>query len=68
MVWGKCIPAERSLALGALPIAWPMGSLKRPIRQGETVGWADVAHDPASEPVRIRRAMEAAAAPARAAE
>jgi predicted homoserine dehydrogenase-like protein len=68
MVWGKCIPAERSLALGTLPIGLAHGvRLKRAIRQGEMVGWADVAYDAESEPVRIRRAMEAAA-PAQATE
>ena len=69
MVWGRCVPAERSLALGALPIGLAHGfALKRAVRQGETLGWADVAWDPAHEAVRIRREMEAAARPAKAAE
>ncbi|MCK8784960.1 Gfo/Idh/MocA family oxidoreductase [Roseomonas sp. NAR14] len=70
MVWGRCIPAERSLALGALPIGLAHGiALKRDIRRGEIVGWADVAYDPNAETVRLRRGMEqAATAPARAAE
>ncbi|TCZ53636.1 NAD(P)H-dependent oxidoreductase [Roseicella aquatilis] len=69
MVWGKCIPAERSLAVGALPIGLAHGvPLTRPVRAGGFVTYADVALDEASEAVRIRRAMEQAARPARAAE
>ena len=60
MVWGRCIPAARSLALGALPIGLAHGvRLTRAVKRGETVGWADVAIDAGSEPVRIRREMEA---------
>ncbi|MDO9706967.1 NAD(P)H-dependent oxidoreductase [Paracraurococcus lichenis] len=69
MVWGKCIPAERSLAAGALPIGLAHGvPLKRAVKAGSIVSYADVALDEASEAVRIRRAMEAAARPAKAAE
>jgi predicted homoserine dehydrogenase-like protein len=69
MVWGKCIPAERSLALGALPISLAHGvPLKRAVKAGSIVTYADVALDETSEAVRIRRAMEAGARPARAAE
>ena len=63
MVWGRCVPAERSLELGALPIGLAHGfALKRAVRAGGTVGWADVAFDPASEAVQVRREMEASAA------
>ena len=63
MAWGRCVPAERSLALGALPIGLAHGfALKRAVKLGETVGWADVAFDADSEAVRLRREMEAAAA------
>jgi len=69
MVWGKCIPAARSLAAGALPIGLAHGvPLRRAVKAGGIVSYADVVLDEASEAVRIRRAMEAAAAPARAAE
>ncbi|WP_135466426.1 NAD(P)H-dependent oxidoreductase [Crenalkalicoccus roseus] len=62
MVWGKCLPAARSLEMGALPIGLAHGvALTRPVRRGETVRWADVAFDPAAEAVRVRREMEAAA-------
>jgi predicted homoserine dehydrogenase-like protein len=63
MVWGRCVPAERSMALGALPIGLAHGfALKRAMKPGETVGWADVAFDAANDAVRVRREMEAAAA------
>ena len=68
MVWGKCIPAERSLREGALPIGLAHGcALTRDIKRGETVGWADVAIDTTIEAVKLRREMEAQHRPARAA-
>src|SRR6202171_4216711 len=57
-VWGKLVPAERSLAQGALPIglAHKVGLL-RDLAAGEIVRWTDVAV-PDSEAVRARRDME----------
>jgi predicted homoserine dehydrogenase-like protein len=64
MVWGKCIPAARSLKLGALPIGLAHGvPLKRAVKAGAIVSYADVVLDETSEAVRLRRAMEAAAQP-----
>jgi predicted homoserine dehydrogenase-like protein len=62
-VWGKCLPAERSLSLGALPIGLAHGlTLKRTVKAGTVVGWADVAADGAStlmgDAIRARREME----------
>ena len=43
-VWGKLVPAERSLAEGALPIGLAHHvPLRRDIAAGETVRWADAA-------------------------
>ncbi|MGA8551885.1 MAG: Gfo/Idh/MocA family oxidoreductase [Stellaceae bacterium] len=57
-VWGKLVPAERSLAEGALPIGLAHKvALLRDIAAGEIVRWADVAI-PETEAVRVRRAME----------
>src|SRR5262249_56755086 len=57
-VWGKLVPAERSLAEGALPIGLAHKlPLKRDIAVGEVVHWADVAV-PETDAVRARRAME----------
>ena len=57
-VWGKLVPAERSLAEGALPIGLAHKvPLLRDIAVGEVVHWADVAV-PETDAVRARRAME----------
>ncbi len=60
MVWGKCVPAARSLAEGALPIGLAHGvRVTRAVAKGATVGWADVAVEEGAEAVKVRRAMEA---------
>ncbi|MGA8756283.1 MAG: SAF domain-containing protein [Stellaceae bacterium] len=57
-VWGKLVPAERSLAEGALPIGLAHHvPLRRDIAAGETVRWADVTV-PDSSAHEVRRAME----------
>jgi predicted homoserine dehydrogenase-like protein len=57
-VWGKLIPAERSLAEGALPIGLAhQVPLLRDVAAGEIVRWADVAMAD-SEAARVRREME----------
>jgi predicted homoserine dehydrogenase-like protein len=62
-VWGKLVPAERSLALGALPIGLAHRvPLVRDVGQGEIVRWSDAAV-PASEAAETRRAMERRFAP-----
>ena len=58
-VWGKLLPAERSLALGTLPIGLAQGvPLKRPVKAGDLVRWDDVAWDPNDDTVKLRRKME----------
>jgi predicted homoserine dehydrogenase-like protein len=62
-VWGKLVPAARSLAAGALPIGLAHNAkLLRDIAAGEIVRWADVAV-PDSAVVRLRREMERRFAP-----
>jgi predicted homoserine dehydrogenase-like protein len=64
-VWGKLVPAERSLALGALPIGLAHRvPLLRDVAQGEILRRADVAL-PEGEAVAARRDMERRFAPAR---
>jgi predicted homoserine dehydrogenase-like protein len=65
-VWGKVVPAQRSLALGGLPIGLAHGvALTRRVAAGAVVTWADVrAKD--DEATRYRRAMEAGEARAAA--
>ena len=62
-VWGKLVPAERSLAEGALPIGLAHKvPLVRDVAAGAIVRWADVAM-PDSEAARARRDMERGFAP-----
>jgi predicted homoserine dehydrogenase-like protein len=57
-VWGKLVPAERSLAEGALPIGLAHHvKLVRDVAKGAIVRWSDVAV-PKSEAAETRRAME----------
>jgi predicted homoserine dehydrogenase-like protein len=66
-VWGRLLPAERSLALGGLPIGLAHGvKLRRPIASGATNGWADVEIDEADDAVMLRREMERVFGPATA--
>jgi predicted homoserine dehydrogenase-like protein len=67
-VWGRLVPAERSVAAGALPIGLAKGvRLKRAIAEDETVRLADVELPADSEAVRLRRAMAESAGLARSA-
>ncbi len=59
-VYGKLLPASRSLQLGALPIGLAhQVTLLRPVKAGDTVGWEDVEIDTSAEAVQARRDMEA---------
>src|SRR5438067_1786443 len=63
-VWGKLVPAARSLKEGLLPIGLAHNvPLVRDVAAGEFVHWADVTV-PDSEAVRARRDMERRFAPA----
>jgi predicted homoserine dehydrogenase-like protein len=58
-VWGKLIPAERSLRESRLPIGLAHGvTLKRAIAAGQMVSWDDVEVNPTDETVMARREME----------
>ena len=58
-VYGKLLPASRSLALGALPLGLAHGAtLRRDVAADEAVRWGDVEIDEGSEAVRLRREME----------
>ena len=60
-VWGKQIPAARSLAQGLLPLGLAhQVKLKRDIAEGECLRWSDVAYDETDFAVKVRREMEAA--------
>jgi predicted homoserine dehydrogenase-like protein len=63
-VWGKLVPAARSLAEGALPIGLAHRvPLERDVAAGAIVRWSDVAI-PDSDAVRARRDMECRFGPA----
>ena len=60
-VWGKQVPAQRSLELGLLPLGLASEvELTRDVAEGETLRWSDVAYDDNDPAVKIRREMEAA--------
>ncbi|MDH6593751.1 putative homoserine dehydrogenase-like protein [Variovorax sp. TBS-050B] len=70
-VWGKLLPAERSLRLGGLPLGLAHDvRLVRPVKKGQSLCWDDVAIDTSTAAYRLRSELEtmfAPAAPARAA-
>jgi predicted homoserine dehydrogenase-like protein len=58
-VWGKLLPAEKSVAIGGLPLGLAHDvKLVRPVRQGQCLSWDDVAIDTTTAAYRTRRAME----------
>jgi predicted homoserine dehydrogenase-like protein len=60
-VWGKLMPAQASLKIGALPIGLAHRvKLNKAIAHGAVVGWGDVEIDADDETVKTRKAMEAA--------
>ena len=68
-VWGKQTPAEQSLREGFLPLGLASNvKLKRTVAAGAQLRWADVAYDRNDFAVKVRREMEAAFAPALAAQ
>ncbi|MFA5520497.1 MAG: Gfo/Idh/MocA family oxidoreductase [Castellaniella sp.] len=60
-VWGKLLPAGRSLAIGGLPLGLAHDvRVLRPVRAGQCLSWDDVAMDVNTPAYRLRREMEAA--------
>jgi predicted homoserine dehydrogenase-like protein len=59
-VYGKLVPAARSLASNALPVGLAHHTtVTRPVKAGSIVTWQDVATDESTQAVRVRREMEA---------
>src|SRR5208282_962088 len=59
-VWGKLLPAWKSLELGGLPLGLASGvKLVRPVPAGQPLRWIDAAIDESLPAVRMRREMEA---------
>lgn len=64
-VWGKLLPAERSLRLGGLPLGLAHNvKLVRPVKKGQSLSWADVAMDTTTAAYRLRQEMEMLFTPA----
>lgn len=63
-VWGKLLPAERSLRLGGLPLGLAHNvKLVRAVKKGQSLSWADVAIDTSTSAYRLRSEMERMFAP-----
>lgn len=63
-VWGKLMPAQRSLALGGLPLGLAHSvKLLRPVKKGQSLSWDDVAMDVSTPAYVLRREMESLLAP-----
>jgi len=68
-VWGKLLPAQKSMALGGLALGLAHGAkLVRAVKAGAPLAWSDIVIDETLPALRVRRDMEAwfAASPARA--
>ena len=58
-VWGKLLPAERSVQIGGVPLGLAHDvKVVRPVKKGQSLTWADVAMDTTTHAYRIRRQME----------
>ena len=58
-VWGKLLPADKSLAMGGLPLGLAHGvKVVRPVARGQSLCWDDVAMDTGTDAWRLRREME----------
>jgi predicted homoserine dehydrogenase-like protein len=59
-VYGKVVPAETSLQVGAVPIGLAHGlKLKNAVAAGQPVRWSDVSYDGANQAIAFRMEMEA---------
>ena len=58
-VWGKLTPAAASLKAGGLPLGLAhQVKLVRPVKQGQSLSWDDVAMDTTTRAYALRREME----------
>ena len=58
-VWGKLLPAATSAAMGGLPLGLAHDvKLLRPVKQGRSLCWDDVAMDTGTRAWQLRREME----------
>lgn len=58
-VWGRLLPATTSAAMGGLPLGLAHDvRVVRPVKQGQSLTWDDVAMDTTTDAYRTRREME----------
>ena len=58
-VWGKLLPATTSARMGGLPLGLAHDvKVLRPVKQGQSLCWADVAIDTTTRAYQVRREME----------
>ena len=59
-VWGKLLPATKSVAMGGLPLGLAHDiKLIRPVKKGQSLCWNDVAVDTSTHAYKIRQELEA---------
>ena len=64
-VWGKLLPASTSRRIGGLPLGLAHDiTVVRPVRQGQSLTWDDVAIDTGTRAYALRREMEGLFEPA----
>jgi predicted homoserine dehydrogenase-like protein len=64
-VWGKLMPADKSLAMGGLPLGLAHSvKVVRQVKKGQSLSWADLAMDTSTEAWRLRQELEALVKPA----
>jgi len=63
-VWGKLLPAEKSVRMGGLPLGLAHDvKVVRPVKKGQSLSWSDVAMDTSTHAFKVRKQMEDLFAP-----
>jgi len=63
-VWGKLLPADKSVRMGGLPLGLAHDvKMLRTVKKGQSLCWSDVAVDTATHAYKIRKQMETMFAP-----
>ncbi len=58
-VWGKLLPAQKSLAMGGLPLGLAHDiKVIRPVQKGQSLCWDDVVVDTSTHAYKIRQELE----------
>jgi predicted homoserine dehydrogenase-like protein len=63
-VWGKLLPAARSMAFGGLPLGLAHGiRVARPVKKGQSLCWDDVVMETTTRAYALRKELEAGFVP-----